>query len=242
MTMTNVSIEGKTRTIPAYMARPTTPGPWPAVVVLHDAFGMTSVLRGHTDWLADAGFLAVGPSLFPEGKRRMVCMRAVMRDVASGHGPSFDDVEATRSWLSEQDGCTGRIGVVGFCMTGGFALALAARHGFSASAPNYGALPKDPAMVLEGACPIVASFGGRDFAKGAAAKLEQVLVEKGIPHDVKEYPDAGHSFMDNFAPGEGPRLLHVVMRMLGQGYHEPSMLDARRRIVAFFENHLADRA
>lgn len=50
----NTSIETKARTMPVYVARPSAPRPWPGVVVLHDAFGMTSVLRGHVDWLAQS--------------------------------------------------------------------------------------------------------------------------------------------------------------------------------------------
>ena len=93
-------------------------------------------------------------------------------------------------------------------MGGGFALALAAGHGFSAAAPNYGALPKDAASALDGACPIVASYGKKDRTlRGSAAKLEQILSEKSIPHDVKEYPGAGHSFMDEFSAGDGGKLI-----------------------------------
>ena len=73
---------------------------------------------------------------------------------------------------------------------------LAAGHGFSAVAPNYGQVPSDIDAILNGACPMVASFGGRDRTlKGAAARLEGALEQHQIDHDVKEYPDAGHSFL-----------------------------------------------
>ena len=236
--MSDTEIRTATRQLPAYLATPISPQPWPGVVIVHDAFGMTEVLRRHADWLAGEGFLTAAPALYREG-RKLACVRAAFRELAAGHGPMFDDIDATRAWLAAQPGCSGRIGVIGFCMGGGFALALAARHGFSASAPNYGKLPKDAEATLDGACPIVASYGGKDFGlRGAAGKLERILTAKGVPHDVKEYPSAGHSFLDDFAPGDAPALVRVMMKLLGQGYHEPSAVDARRRIVDFFNAHL----
>jgi len=67
-----------------------------------------------------------------------------------------------------------------------------------------------------------------------------VLTAVAVPHDVKEYPDAGHAFMNDHE-GAGDRI-PVIFKVLSvvkrSAYHEPSALDARRRIVAFFKKHL----
>ena len=227
------------RPLRAFLAVPRGDGPWPGVVVVHEAFGLTEDTRDQAARLAAAGYLALAPDLFSDGGA-LRCLRSTFRALFSGQGQAYDDLELARRTLAERPDSTGRVGIVGFCMGGGFALMTAAR-GFDASAPNYGQLPKDPEEVLRGACPVVASYGARDPGlKGAAPRLERTLTELGVPHDVKEYPGVGHSFLNRHTTGlplvDGP--LHVLEKVTGLAYDGPSAEDAWRRILAFFAVHL----
>ena len=211
-------------------------GPWPGVVLVHEAFGINDVMRRQAERFARAGYLALMPDLFTEGGARK-CLSQTFREVSASTGRSFADIESARQLLIAREDCTSQVGIIGFCMGGGFALA-AASLGFAAASANYGRLPKPLDESLVGACPIIGSYGGKDSSlKGAAQKLEDSLTRLGIEHDVIEYPDAGHSFLNDAETGP-PALRFLFKRFLGAGPNPEAAADAWSRIDAFFAEHL----
>ncbi|MDT5071810.1 MAG: carboxymethylenebutenolidase [Mycobacterium sp.] len=220
-----------------YLAVPEAPGPWPGVVVIHDAFGLSRDIKRITDRVAGAGYVALAPALFRRGFRSR-CVVSTLRSLSVGGGVAIDDVVAAREYLATDARCTGKVGAVGFCMGGGFCLLLAPRGVFDAVAPNYGVLNHESDYPpLRGSCPMVASYGAKDrMLPGAAAKVEAILSEGGVPHDVKEYPGVGHSFLNDF---RFPAPLRLIENVAGLAYSEPEAEDAWQRILAFFAQHLA---
>jgi len=230
------TVSGGSRQLRGYLARPDGDGPWPGVVVLHEAFGLNDVVRRQTDRMAAAGYLALAPDLYSDGGGPR-CLLATFRAMYSGRGRAIADIDATREHLAGQADCTGRVGVLGFCMGGGFAL-VTANRGFAAAAPNYGPPPRHLAEALTGACPVVASYGGRDvLIPGAGGRVRRTLERLGIEHDYKEYPGVGHSFLNDRSLGAAP--LQSVQRIASVGPDPEAAADAWRRIEEFFAHHLS---
>ncbi|WP_372496170.1 dienelactone hydrolase family protein [Promicromonospora umidemergens] len=187
------------RVHPGYTAVPDGPGPFPGVVVVHDAYGMTAELRRVCDYLAERGYLVHAPSIYQRGR----CLRQAFRSFIADQGPAYERLEADRAALADRPDCTSRVGIMGFCMGGRFALVAAGRGGFDAAAVNYGLLPEgrqEPAaldQMLSAPCPVVASFGARDKVVDVPEvdKLRVGLDRAGVPSDLKVYPEATHSFL-----------------------------------------------
>jgi carboxymethylenebutenolidase len=234
--------------MPAAFARPESAGeheaggpergaPFPGIIVIHEIFGLNDDIRRIVQRFADNGYATVAPHLYFRGPKP-VCILRTMRSLRAGQGEPFDDIEAARRWLVARDDVDGsRVGVAGFCMGGGFALLYAVRAPVGATAPFYGEVPRD-AEGLRGVAPVCASFGARDRMFGPkAAVLERHLSALGVPHDVKSYPQAGHSFMSRASHGP---VMDAVGRYgpMHAEYNEAAAEDAWARMLSFFGEHL----
>ena len=222
-------------TVPGFLAEPAdSPGPWPGVVVIHEAFGLGDDIRQKAGELAASGYLALAPDLYG-GRPWIRCVRAAFGQLRAGSGPAFTALEGARSFLAGRPDCTGRTGVIGFCMGGGFALLCAPRAGFAAASVNYGEVPQDAENALAGACPVVGSFGGRDpMGTKHPERLQRALAVLEVPHDVKVYPGSGHRFMT-----ETTGAAAVFARIGRMSYQRADAQDAWQRIYAFFGEHLS---
>jgi carboxymethylenebutenolidase len=228
--VTELTFPAASGTLPGYLARPDGAGPWPGVVVLHEAFGLTDDIKRQADRFAGNGYLALAPDLYAWGNTAR-CLMATLRTMFRGQGRALDDVQGARAVLADREDCTGAVGVIGFCMGGGLAL-LVSPDGFDVAAPNYGDMPRR-AEQLHGACPVVASYGFKDRRlRGTADKLDAALTTLGVDHDVKEYPTAKHGFLFEHT-GKASWASPLMV-----DYDAAAADDAWQRIFTFFDKHL----
>ncbi len=208
----------------AYWVVPDGPGPFPGVVVIHEIYGLNDNIRDIARRFAAAGYAALAIDLF-SGKSRPLCLMRIvygmlLRPLKNG---VVKDLEATLSYLRAQPEVDKtRVGMIGFCMGGGYALQLACVDGdMRAASVFYGANPR-PLDAVARACPIVGSYPEKDFTAGMARKLEAKLDHYSVPHDIKIYPNARHSFFND----------------RGAAYAPAAATDAWRRTLAFFEEQV----
>lgn len=219
--------------LPGYLALPEISGPWPGVLVLHEAFGLNDDIRRITDRVAQLGYLAVAPDLLAKGRIR--CLARLFLDVQRGGGESVERVGAVVDWVTERADCNGKVGVIGFCIGGSVAFLLGCDGGVAVSAPNYGKSPSIDRLARS--CPVVASYGGRDRVFGKeAAKATARLSASGVQNDVKVYPSAGHSFMNQ--AGDHRMMKTLTRPIMSVGFQKDAAEDAWSRIEAFFNRHL----
>jgi len=224
------------RPMRAAFALPAPGGKRPGMIVVHEIFGLNDDIRRITGRFADLGFVALAPDLFDTGGVRALCVLRTFQALRRGDGLAFADLEAARTWLAARPEVDPtRTGVVGFCMGGGFALLYAVRAPLGAAGVFYGQVPST-AAELRGVCPVVAGYGGRDKLFAAhGRRLETHLQELGVSHDVRMYPEAGHSFMSQHTG---------VMATLGAwgpmavGFDPQAEADSWERMAAFFHRHL----
>ncbi len=208
----------------AYLARPEGAGPFPGVVVIHEIYGLNDNIRDISRRFAAAGYAALAVDLFA-GRVRQVCMARVMARLLMRplDNASLDELKAALTWLGERPEVdAARLGAIGFCMGGSFAIAWACMDPrLQVIAPFYGGNPR-PLEATRRMCPVVASYPDKDFTTAQGRKLDAQLTAASVSHDFKTYPNTKHGFFNDQS-----------------AIHDPAAsADAWARVMAFFGERL----
>ncbi len=228
--------------LPAYLAKPEGTGPFPAVLVIFEAFGLNGHIKEIARRFAEEGFVALAPDYYYPEKERVVPYGDLQKVFALANTLADERAEkdtgrALRFLKEQKEVKPNAIGVTGFCMGGRLAFLTACWYpeDIAAAVPFYGGgigskgrfqgqtlIPLDLAERI--CCPMILNFGEKD----ASITLEEVqkigsrLKELGKNAEVKVYPGAEHGFMCNERAS----------------YHPEAAKDAWEKMLAFFRQHL----
>ena len=208
------------------------PGPWPGVVVIHEAFGLNDDIRRKADEFAAHGYLALAPDLY-HGKSWARCIRGAFRQVRAQSGPAFDALDAARAYLAARDDCTGKTGVVGFCMGGTLSFYAATLRPLGAAVTFYGGgvdegrfgLPSLIELAPTLQAPWLGCYGDLDahITVDSVERLRTATAAAPVPAEVVRYGDADHGFHCDDRPGV---------------FNAAAAHDAWQRTLLWFDHHL----
>lgn len=201
---TMVTYPSGTETVSGYLATPEGPGKKPAIIVIHEWWGVNDWIKGKADAFAKQGYVALAADLYrgkvatdPDTAHQL--MRGVPEDRA------VRDMKAAVAYLRSRPDVDGaRIASIGWCWGGGMSLDLAVAEPTLAGAViYYGHLMTDPATIAALKVPLLGNFGADDqgIPPETVREFETLAKKDGKAVDFKIYPGAGHGF----ASGNNPK-------------------------------------
>jgi carboxymethylenebutenolidase len=222
----SVSYKSGDETVQGVLYTPAGKGPFPAIIVIHEWWGLNDWVKDQASKLADQGYEALAIDLY-RGKVATTPDMAheIMRGVPDDRAKR--DLHAAFEFLQSQSNVKkDRIGAIGWCMGGGYSLDVALDEPtLAADVINYGHLATDPDALKKINAPILGLFGGQDrgITPDDVHKFDAAMKQLGKKVDVKIYDDAGHAF-------ENPNNK--------DGYRAADAADAWKRTVNFLAENL----
>jgi carboxymethylenebutenolidase len=209
-------------TAQALLYLPQGAGPHPALVVIHEWWGLNDWVKQEAAGYAAKGYVTLAVDLY---RGKVAADPELAHELSRGlpQDQGVRDLTAAVAWLqSRKDVKPDRIGAVGWCMGGGYALQLAiASPALRAVAINYGSLATDKAALGQIHAAVLGNFGGQDHGipPDAVHAFEAAMLSLGKPVDAKIYPQAGHAFENpnntaGFRPDDAADALARVDRFL----------------------------
>lgn len=221
-----VSYKSGDETVQGVLYAPPGKGPSPALVVIHEYWGLNDWVKGQASKLADQGYVTLAVDLY---RGKVASTPDVAHELMRGlpDDRAKRDLHAAVEFLKSQpDVKKDRIASIGWCMGGGLSLDAALQEpDLAAAVINYGHLATDPEALKKINAPILGLFGGQDrgIAPDDVKKFELALKQLGKKVEIKIYPDAGHAF-------ENPNNK--------DGYRAEDAADAWKRTVSFLAETL----
>jgi carboxymethylenebutenolidase len=213
--------------ISGHLAKPSGNGPWPALIVLQEWWGLDAQTRSIAGRFAGQGYLAFAPDLYHGELAALgdAAKASFLKDKYAPGAPA--ELEKVFNALKSRPDCTGKVGSVGFCFGGRMSLALSVRRPLDAVCTFYGGGMQTIFDELRQhlKAPVLGLFGDKDesIPVGTVEAFDKLLDEVGVEHEVVVYPNSGHAFFRDSDPSV---------------YKPEASRDAWERVTKFFAKHL----
>lgn len=182
----------------AYVAKPEGRGPFPAVIMIHEFFGLNESIVSKADLLAKEGYLVVAPDTF-RGSTTSWIPRAIYQVITTKPENINADLDSVYAWLTSQpDVDPNRIATAGFCYGGRASLVYSLHNDqLAATVIFYGSPETDPAVLKTLPGPVLGIFGGADqsIPVEEVKAFDAALSQAGVPHEIKIYDGQPHAFV-----------------------------------------------
>jgi carboxymethylenebutenolidase len=207
-----------------FLARPKETGKYPAVIVIHEIWGVVDHIKDVSKRLAGEGYVALAVDLFGRTVSSLEEGRRLREELSEDR--ILGDLKGAFIYLQSLEFVRpDRIGSMGFCMGGGLSLLLAClNRELAAAIVFYGRNPSPIDLVKNVQCPILGNYAGADMAIKASdtSLLKETLMKYGKVFDIKVYPGAPHAFFNDTR----------------ESYRPEAAEDAWKRTLGFFSRYL----
>jgi carboxymethylenebutenolidase len=213
--------------IPGYIAKPGGAGPWPALIVIQEWWGLDAQTKSIADRFAKEGYLAFAPDLYHGELAQLGDGDTAMKLVQKYGQGAANDLDKVFDALKTHSDCNGKVGSVGFCFGGRMSLTLGISRPINAICTFYGGGMQQVFDQLRAnlKAPVLGFFGDADqsIPAGTVEEFDKLLDEVGVEHQVITYPNSGHAFFRDSDPSV---------------YKPEAAKDAWERVKKFFAENL----
>ncbi|MGE0131241.1 MAG: dienelactone hydrolase family protein [Blastocatellales bacterium] len=223
ITTSRETFRGNGLEVNAFIARPSSVEKAPAVIIVHEWWGLNPHIEDIAQRFVREGFIAVAADLY-EGKTTKDAQEASKLMAALKPEDGLARLQMVLNQLRARPDVSA-VGVTGFCMGGTFALLLACNAKVEASAPFYGDVPADTALIGKLICPVLFIGAEKDqwITTEKMNRLDAALKQHGKEGEVRVYEGADHAFFNDTRP---------------EVYSKADAEDAWKTVIEFFNKHL----
>ena len=209
-----------------HLAKPEGDGPWPALIVIQEWWGLDAQTKSIADRFAKEGYLAFAPDVY-HGELAQLGDHEKAMSLVQKYGPTApDELVKVFDALKSHPECNGKVGSVGFCFGGRMSLTIGINRPLDAICTFYGGGMQQIFDKLNAVhCPVLGLFGDKDesIPVGTVEQFDKLLDEIGVEHEVIVYPNSVHAFFRDSDPNV---------------YKPEAAKDAWERVKKFFANNL----